>query len=104
MTGTVDADIDYPEAMSYASGRLSNTGVIVAVLDTGIAYTHPEFAGQLWDGRDCVSDTGAYIGNCIHGYNYASDSRDPMDDYSIYHGTHVAGTIGALGNNGTGVV
>lgn len=60
--GIPDADIDYPEALSYASGRLSQTGVIVAVLDTGIAYDHPEFDGQLWDGTMCVSDTGGFIG------------------------------------------
>lgn len=99
--GTVDADIDYPEAMAYASGKLNNT-VIVAVLDTGIMYTHPDLQANLWDGTNCKSDTGAILGGCKYGYDFAYDDKDPSDIYG--HGTHVAGTIGAVTNNGTGMV
>ena len=61
ISGTDDADIDYPEAMAYASGKLSASGVIVAVLDTGIAYDHPDLAAQMWNGASCVSDTGSLL-------------------------------------------
>jgi len=85
-----DADIDYPEAMAYASGKLG-TGPIVAVLDTGISYNHPEFAGRMWNGQNCLSDTGAYLGGCTHGYDFAYYDKNPLDRQG--HGTHVAGTI-----------
>lgn len=61
ISGTDDADIDYPEAIAYASGKLS-TGVIVAVLDTGIGYNHPDLVAHMWNGTSCVSDTGAILG------------------------------------------
>jgi subtilisin family serine protease len=103
VVGTPDADIDYPEAMNYASGKLW-TGVIVAVLDTGIAYNHPDLAGHMWNGQNCLSDTGAYIGGCMHGYDFANQDIDPQEWKYISHGTHVAGTIWAITNNGTGIV
>jgi subtilisin family serine protease/subtilase family serine protease len=77
--GTPDADIDAPEAWPLATG----TGVTVAVIDTGIDYTHPDLAPN-------------YAG----GVDYTSDDGDPMDDQG--HGTHVAGTIAAAMNNPTG--
>ncbi len=98
--GTTDADIDYPEAMAYSEGKLGS-GVIVAVLDTGIAYDHPDLSTQMWNWKECVSDTGGYIGDCIHGYDYAYDDKDPYDGF--FHGTHVAGTIGASSKNSFGV-
>jgi hypothetical protein len=63
----------------------------VVVIDTGIDYTHPDLAANMGVDAD---------GN--YGLNAAYGNADPMDDH--YHGTHVAGTIGAVGNNGTGVV
>jgi subtilisin family serine protease len=101
MTGMLDADIDHPEAISFASGKLQN-GVIVAVLDTGILYNHPDLKNNMWNGENCISDTGATMGGCMHGYDFAYGDKDPQDGH--YHGTHVAGTIGAISNNGTGVV
>ena len=70
LTGTLDADVDYPEAMYFASGKLNNPPVIVAVLDTGIAYDHPDLVGKMWNGASCLSDTGAYLGGCNHGYDF----------------------------------
>lgn len=74
-------------ADQVAEAGITGARVRVAVLDTGIDYTHPEL-------RD----------NYKGGYNFVADNNDPMDDaYSLSHGTHVAGIIAAR-NNGTGVV
>jgi thermitase len=77
--GTPDADIDAPEAWAVSLGG----SVRVAVIDSGIDYTHPDLAAN-------------YIG----GYDYVSGDSDPMDDHG--HGTHVSGTIAAAVNNLTG--
>lgn len=102
VSGEVDADIDYPEAMAYASGKL-NTKVVVAILDTGIE-AHTDLIGNLWDGSNCKSDTGAILGGCLHGYDFVDEDKDPTDSNHEEHGSHVAGTIGAITNNGTGTV
>jgi subtilisin family serine protease/subtilase family serine protease len=77
--GTPDADIDAPEAWPLAAGA----GVTVAVIDTGIDYTHPDLAPN-------------YLG----GRNFVAPGTNPFDDQG--HGTHVAGTIAAALNNLTG--
>ena len=74
-----DADIDAPEAWALSTG----TNVAVAVIDTGIDYSHPDLAGKF-----------------IGGWDFVNNDGDPMDDHG--HGTHVAGTIAALINNPTG--
>ena len=78
--GTSDADIDAPEAWAMTTG---SSAVKVAVIDSGIDYTHPDLAGN-------------YIG----GYDFFTGDDDPMDDHG--HGTHVSGTIAAAMNNLTG--
>ena len=77
--GTADADIDAPEAWALSNG----TPVAVAVIDSGIDYTHPDLAMK-------------YLG----GYDFLNGDSDPMDDHG--HGTHVSGTIAAAMNNLTG--
>ena len=87
--GTPDADIDAPEAWEVTTG---SDDVVVAVIDTGVDYNHPDLAPNIL--RD---NTGAVV-----GYDFANDDPDPMDDSG--HGTHCAGTVGAAGDNGVGVV
>ncbi len=82
---------------------------IVAVIDTGIDYNHPDLMSNIWineieaNGAPGVDDDGNGYNDDIHGFNFVGgpDSVDPMDTQS--HGTHVAGTIGAVGNNGIGL-
>src|SRR5262249_46767680 len=81
------ADIHVTDAWDVTTGSSS---VIVAVIDTGVDYNNPELAPNMWTGP-----------GGIHGYNFVANNTDPMDDYG--HGTHVAGTIAAVGNNGSGM-
>ena len=101
--GTLDADIDAAEAWNITTGSGQR---IVAVIDTGVDYRHEDLAANMWinlgeipgDGID--NDGNGFIDD-IHGYDFANNDGDPLDDNN--HGTHVAGTIGAVGNNGIGV-
>ena len=101
--GTADADIDAVEAWDISTGSRE---VIVGVIDTGVDYSHPDLAANMWtnpneiagDGID--NDNNGYIDD-VHGINAVTNSGDPMDDQG--HGTHVSGTIGASGNNANGV-
>jgi subtilisin family serine protease len=102
--GVVDADIDAPQAWDIATG---NWQVIVAVIDTGVDYNHVDLAGNMWvneaeaNGTGGVDDDGNGYIDDIYGYDFCNDDSNPMDDH--YHGTHCAGTVGAVGNNGQGV-
>jgi subtilisin family serine protease len=77
--GTPDADIDAPEAWDIAT----DSNIIVAVIDSGVDYTHPDLVANMW------TDSNGY-----HGYDFCNNDNDPMDDYG--HGTHCAGIIGAI--------
>ncbi len=100
--GVADADIDAPEAWSLTTG---SSGVVVGVIDTGVDYTHPDLAANMWhnpgetpgDGLD--NDLNGYIDD-IYGWDFANNDNDPIDDAG--HGTAVSGIIAAVGNNGTG--
>lgn len=92
----------------YAWGESTGAGdVVVAVVDSGIDYTHPDIAPNMWinraefEGAEDTDDDGNGYTDDIFGYNFAAGSPDPMDTNT--HGTHVAGIIGAAGNNSIGV-
>ncbi len=101
--GTPGADIHAPAAWDITKG---SKDVVVAVIDTGVDYTHEDIAANMWinsgetAGNGVDDDANGYIDD-VYGINAITGSGDPMDDYG--HGTHCAGTIGAVGNNALGV-
>jgi subtilisin family serine protease len=92
-----------PAAWDKTTGSSS---AIALVIDTGIAYTHPDLVNNIWsnsleiagDGID--NDGNGYIDD-LHGINAILNDGDPLDDHG--HGTHCAGILGAQGNNGQGI-
>lgn len=112
VTGTFDADIDAPEAWDIETG---SADIVVAVMDTGADLAHPELAGQLWEntaevnGTPGVDDDGNGYVDDKNGYDFVGDSLADSDDDDSdptdvgWHGTHVAGTALAEGDNELGV-
>ena len=105
--GTEDADIDAPEAWDIANGGVTPFGdtIVVAIVDGGMMLTHVDIIPNLWTnwgeipGNGIDDDNNGYIDD-VHGWDaYASDGSIPSDG----HGTHVAGIVGAKGNNGVSV-
>ncbi len=116
-TGATPNDPSYGSGDLWAMAKISAptawdvrhdaSGVVVAVIDTGVRCTHEDLATNLWrnpgeiagNGRD---DDGNGYADDVYGIDAYNGDSNPMDDNG--HGTHVAGTIGAVGNNGKGVV
>ncbi|OWK43728.1 S8 family serine peptidase [Fimbriiglobus ruber] len=89
--------ISAPAAWNVTTG----TGkTIVAVIDTGVDYTDPDLAPNMWRNPNAGTD-GSGLGYDLYGADFADNTGDPMDDDG--HGTNVAGILGAAGNNGIGV-
>ncbi|HQO68405.1 MAG TPA: S8 family serine peptidase, partial [Candidatus Syntrophosphaera sp.] len=100
--GTVDADIDLPEAWDIEKGH---SDVVVCIQDQGVQYDHPDLAANMWinpgeiAGNGIDDDNNGYVDD-VYGYNfYQSTSNIVGGD----HGCHVAGTVAAVTNNGVGV-
>jgi subtilisin family serine protease len=85
----------------------TGTATVVAVVDTGVDLTLPDLAANLWvnpgevAGNGIDDDGNGYVDD-VHGWDFVDQDDDPKDEHS--HGTHVAGTVAAVGNNGLGVV
>lgn len=95
--------IDCPDAWDVNTG---NPSLIVAVSDTGIDYNHADIAANMWcnpgeiPGNGVDDDGNGYVDD-YYGYDFANGDSNPMDGNG--HGTHCAGTIGAVGNNSIGI-
>ena len=101
--GTAGADISAVEAWDIRSDA---SAVVVAVIDTGVRLTHEDIVPNLWTNLgevpgNGIDDDGNGVIDDVHGFDAIDGGGDPSDEDG--HGTHVAGTVGAAGNNATGV-
>lgn len=103
------ADLSWPALIAAPAvwdQRSDCSSVVIAVIDSGIGLGHSEFAGRLWTNSgeipdNGIDDDGNGFADDVHGWDFIEDDATPDDRYG--HGTHVAGLIGAAGNNGDGV-
>jgi len=97
------ADMEMENAWNI---ELGDSNIVVAFIDTGVKFTHPELAGRTWHnyneipGNGIDDDTNGYIDD-VKGWDFAYSDNDPTDGHG--HGTNVAGIVGANGNNSIGL-
>ena len=97
-TSVAGADINVADAWKLTAG---NPEVIVAIVDEGVKYTHPDLAANMWINPNPSPE---YKNQDIHGWNFAADGSISWGQKGDSgHGTHVAGTVAAVNNNGIGV-
>lgn len=101
--GKPRADIDAPAGWDI---KTTATDIIIAVIDTGVRYTHEDLAGSMWTNPDEIAgngrdDDGNGVVDDVHGLNAVTGSGNPFDDHG--HGSHVSGIIGGVGDNSVGV-
>ncbi len=98
-------NINAPTAWDATTG---NHDTIIAIIDSGIDYDHPDLQANIWrnlaelNGAVGIDDDGNGYIDDIYGWDWCNADNDPKDDY--WHGTHVAGSVGAVGDNGVGTV
>ncbi len=103
INGIPDADIDAPAAWDTLTGDAS---FVIAVIDSGVQWSHPDLNDNIWSnpgevaGNGVDDDGNGYVDD-VHGWDFDGGDNNPDDGDG--HGTHVAGTIAAEGNNGQGV-
>lgn len=92
---------------AWAAGHVGSSTVYVGIIDQGVMYSHTDLSANMWvnpydpvDGVD--NDGNGYIDD-VRGWDFYNNDNSTYDGTSDYHGTHVAGTIGATGGNSTGV-
>jgi predicted outer membrane repeat protein len=109
-SGVVGADISAPEGWGYTTG---DANVVVAILDTGVQYTHPDLAANMWNDPNVDPNDDGTGG--LHGWDIAGalegaydpdgdpQPSDDAENEARGHGTHVAGIVGAVGNDSNGI-